>query len=43
LKNRSTKLGQVIRTNSEVIAGVKARDKRHDFSKGICITSRRGG
>ncbi|MEE8478504.1 MAG: GMC oxidoreductase, partial [Candidatus Neomarinimicrobiota bacterium] len=38
LSNISNKLGDVIRTNSETLVGVKANDGE-DYSKGIAITS----
>lgn len=38
LANISNKLGDVIRTNSETLVGVKAKDNE-DYSRGIAITS----
>ena len=38
LPNISDKLGDVVRTNSETLVGVKANDGE-DYSKGIAITS----
>ncbi len=35
----SDKLGQVVRTNSEVMVGVRSRSKDQSFSEGISITS----
>jgi cholesterol oxidase len=35
----SPQLGKTVRTNSEVLVGVKAREKTADYSKGIAITS----
>ncbi|HYD54802.1 MAG TPA: GMC family oxidoreductase [Gemmatimonadaceae bacterium] len=35
----SHRLGDMVRTNSEAILGVVARDRRVDYSKGIAITS----
>lgn len=35
----SPKLGDFVRTNSEAIIGVRARDKNVDFTQGIAITS----
>lgn len=39
LKNLSPRLGDMVRTNSESLTGVVARNKQTDFSKGIAITS----
>ena len=35
----SEQLGQLVRTNSEVLLGATARDSRVDYSKGVAITS----
>ena len=35
----SNRLGEVVRTNSEAILAVTAKDDLHDFTKGIAITS----
>jgi cholesterol oxidase len=39
LKDISPRLGDRVRTNSESLTGVVARDRRQDFSEGIAITS----
>lgn len=39
LPNLSSRLGDVVRTNSEALMGVVARDGNTDYSKGIAITS----
>lgn len=39
LPHLSAQLGNYVRTNSEVILGVTARDDRIDYSRGIAITS----
>lgn len=39
LPDLSERLGQMTRTNSEVILGVTARDTRVDYSQGVAITS----
>ncbi|MDZ7317020.1 MAG: GMC family oxidoreductase [candidate division KSB1 bacterium] len=39
LPNLSNVLGKSVRTNSEVLVGVLARDTKTDYSKGIAITS----
>jgi len=39
LPNLSPRLGEVVRTNSESIQAVTARDDAHDFSRSIAITS----
>ena len=39
LPNLSSRLGQVVRTNSEAIVGAVARSPEHDYSGGIAITS----
>jgi cholesterol oxidase len=39
LPNLSKKLGQTVRTNSEVLAGATSNDKDANFSEGISITS----
>ncbi len=39
LPNLSPRLGDEVRTNSEALMGVMARDKREDYSQGVAITS----
>ncbi len=39
LPKLSAKLGQFVRTNSEIINGVMARDSQYDYSQGVAITS----
>ena len=39
LPNLSPRLGEVVRTNSESIQAVTARDDEHDFSRSVAITS----
>jgi cholesterol oxidase len=39
LPNLSQRLGNLVRTNSEALLGVSARDLKVDYSKGIAITS----
>ena len=39
LPHLSDRLGDVVRTNSEALMGVVARDDEHDYSEGIAITS----
>jgi len=39
LPDISPRLGDMVRTNSESLLGVSARDKHTDYSKGIAITS----
>lgn len=39
LPNLSARLGDMVRTNSESLLGVSARDRHTDYSKGIAITS----
>ncbi len=39
LPNISVKLGEIVRTNSEAILGVRSSDRQTDYSKGIAITS----
>jgi cholesterol oxidase len=39
LPHISPRLGEVVRTNSEALLGVTSMNRKHDFSKGIAITS----
>ncbi|MCB1305753.1 MAG: GMC family oxidoreductase [Leptospiraceae bacterium] len=39
LPGLSSRLGDVVRTNSESLIGVSSLDRSHDFSRGIAITS----
>ncbi len=39
LPRLSKRIGYLVRTNSEAISAVTARDERHDFTKSIAITS----
>ncbi|NOY58866.1 MAG: GMC family oxidoreductase [Calditrichaeota bacterium] len=39
LPRLSDRLGKTVRTNSEVLVGAKAKDKKYNFSEGISITS----
>ncbi len=39
LPHISTRLGELVRSNSETLLGMMSRDKQTDYSKGIAITS----